>query len=135
MTVIVGSAGAGATTNNAGGGSGTVSSFASVTAGTSFPTLSGGGGTGGGTVSDVSPAGGTATGGDLRVVGGTTASWPGSNLGPVAGGSLLGNSGASNTAANTTYPNGTGYGVGGAWSLGAIAGDGSAGVVIIQEYK
>jgi len=133
MTVIVGSAGAGATSDNGGGGSGTVSSFASVT-GTSFTTLSGGGGTGGGTVSDVSPAGGTATGGDLRVVGQTTTAWQG-NSAPGSGESLLGHGGSNNEVANTTYPNGTGYGAGGAWSNGVTAGDGSPGIVIIQEYK
>jgi len=133
MTVTVGAAGAGATSNNGGGGSGTVSSFASVS-GTSFTILSAGGGVGGPVTANLGATGGTATGGDVNIVGCSTCAYNG-QTGHSGGESLLGHGGDGVTSIYTSTTNATGYGAGGGWSDDVTAGNGSAGVVIIQEYK
>ena len=133
MTVTIGAAG-GAGATNTGGGNGGDTTFATVS-GTSFTTLTAGGG-GGGSVVDYTPGvSGTATGGDLNVVGA-----PGrtQNMGGAEGVDSPYGYGGSASATSITIPvnNGTGYGSsGGGASDSGTTGSGAAGLCIITEYK
>ena len=133
MTVTIGAGGTGGG-SNASGANGGDTTFASVS-GTSFTTLTAGGG-GGGTVTDYTPGtSGTATGGDLNIVGA-----PGrtQNAGGAEGGSSPYGYGGSTSATGITIPveSGTGYGAGGGGaSDSGTTGSGAPGLCVITEYK
>ena len=133
MTVAIGGSGSGGGTNTSGANGGDTT-FVSVT-GTSISLLTAGGG-GGGSVTNYTPGvSGTATGGDLNIVGA-----PGrtQNAGGAEGGDSPYGYGGSTSATSITIPinNGTGYGSGGgAASDSGTVGAGAAGLCIITEYK
>ena len=133
MTVTIGDSGAAGGGNGAGSNGGSTT-FASVS-GTSFTTLTAGGGTGG-TISNYVPGtSGTASGGDLNIIGqgGRT-----QNAGSAQGGnSMYGFGGSARTNEITSIPaDGTGYGSGGGGGAdAAYGGAGAAGLCIITEYK
>ena len=133
MTITIGAAGA-AAGSDASGGNGGDTTFASVS-GTSFTTLTAGGGGGGSTTYYTPGVSGTATGGDLNIVG-----CPGrtQNVGSAEGGNSPYGYGGSASASSVTIPinNGTGYGSGGGGaSDSGTVGAGAAGLCIITEYK
>jgi hypothetical protein len=133
MTVTIGAVG-GAGATNTGGGNGGDTTFASVS-GTSFTTLTAGGGGGGSVVNYTPGVSGTATGGDLNVIGA-----PGrtQNVGSAEGGNSPYGYGGSASATSVTIPinNGTGYGSGGGGaSDSGTNGTGAPGLCIITEYK
>ena len=133
MTVTIGAAGATGGTNN-GGGNGGDTTFATAS-GTSFTTLTAGGGGGGVTANYTPGVSGTATGGDLNVIGA-----PGrtQNMGGAEGVDSPYGYGGSAGATSITIPvnHGTGYGAsGGGASDSGNAGNGAPGLCIITEYK
>ena len=133
MTVAIGGSGSGGGTNTSGANGGDTT-FVSVT-GTSISLLTAGGG-GGGSVTNYTPGvSGTATGGDLNIVG-----CPGrtQNVGSAEGGNSPYGYGGSASATSVTIPinNGTGYGSGGGGaSDSGTVGAGAPGLCIITEYK
>ena len=134
MTITIGSAGTHTGNTNEAGGDGGSTSFASHS-GTSFTTLTAGGG-GGGSISNYTPAvSGTATGGDLNIVGDAGRTM---NVGSSTGGySPYGYGGSARTNEATSLgANGIGYGSGGGGGADAgYAGNGAAGLCVITEYK
>jgi hypothetical protein len=133
MTVTIGASGAAGGASAAGSAGGSTS-FATAS-GTSFTTLTAGGG-GGGTISNYTPGtSGTASGGDLNIIGqgGRT-----QNAGSAQGGnSMYGFGGSARTNEITSIPAaGEGYGSGGGGGAdAAYGGAGAAGLCIITEYK
>jgi hypothetical protein len=134
MTVTIGAAGGAGGTNGAGSNGGDTI-FASVS-GTSLTTITGGGG-GGGAISVYGiGSGGTATNGDLNLIG-QYCNISGGSL-SVGGNSLYGWGGLSRSTASAavTPRDGQNYGGGGgSGGDAAAAGAGSAGLCIITEYK
>ena len=133
MTVTIGALGAGGGSNSPGSAGGSTT-FVSAS-GTSFTTLTAGGGGGGSVVNYTPGVSGTATGGDLNIVG-----CPGrtNNVGSAEGGNSPYGYGGSASATSITIPinNGTGYGSGGGGaSDSGTAGAGTAGLCIITEFK
>ena len=133
MTVTIGALGAAGGTNT-GGGNGGDTTFVSAS-GTSISLLTAGGGGGGSTTNYTPGVSGTATGGDLNIVG-----CPGrtQNVGSAEGGNSPYGYGGSASATSVTIPinNGTGYGSGGGGaSDSGTNGTGAPGLCIITEYK
>ena len=80
-------------------------------------------------------AGGTVTGADFSIVGGTgDEGWSGATLdiGGQGGNSFYGHGGHANLASTGNV--GTGYGAGGSGGMNAVGGVGTIGIVIITEY-
>ena len=133
MTVVIGAKGAkGAYGSGAAGAAGGTSSFTNLS-GTSFTAISCTGGGGGQASSAGGGAGGVTTTGDININGqngiqGATAS-------KLGGNSAMGEGGRIQVAGNGV--DATGYGGGGSGGSGEAVGggDGSAGIVIITEYK
>lgn len=133
-TITIGALGAGGATTSGNGSNGGNTSFgAHATAN---------GGNGGGNGSGSPGAGGTATGGDLNIPGqsgsggglvGSTVTRPGEG-----GDSMFGFGGVRQGTGNETGQNGSGYGSGGAGghntSASRAGGNGTAGLITIEEY-
>ena len=134
MTVTIGAAGTHTGNTNEAGSNGGSTSFATAS-GTSFTTLTAGGG-GGGSISNYTPGvSGTATGGDLNIIGDAGRTM---NVGSSTGGqSPYGYGGSARTNEATSLgANGIGYGSGGGGGAdNGYAGNGAAGLCIITEYK
>jgi len=134
MTVTIGAAGGAGGTNGSGSNGGDTI-FASVS-GTSLTTITGGGGGGGAISAYGLGSGGTATNGDLNLIG-QYCNISGGSL-SVGGNSFYGWGGLSRGTAEAavTPRDGQNYGGGGgSGGDAAPAGAGSAGLCIITEYK
>tara|TARA_B100001123_G_C15222883_1_gene991993 strand:+ start:735 stop:1436 length:702 start_codon:yes stop_codon:yes gene_type:complete len=131
MTITIGSGGAAQTTNDTAGAAGGDSKFTSVT-GTSFTEVKGNGGNGGTFTAYGMVLGGTASGGDLEIPGGTGT---GGGMGEYGGDSMFGRGGGIMWTGQLTSNIATGYGSGGGGSYQLTSGAGMDGVVIVWEYK
>lgn len=138
-TVTIGAAGPGGTLNNPGTNGGN-SSFT----GTGVTTLTANGGSGAGNQQNTPTSGGTATGGDINISGGSGSAYQsvnangGSNiLGGTGGGSLLGLGGGAATR-DSRGADGSGYGAGGGGGGGreqfasGLPGNGTAGICVVE---
>ena len=125
-TITIGAAGAGATGNNTAGADGGDSSWADGT-----NTISGLKGVGGNTA-NTRTIGGLGTGGDINIQGGSG----GPRIDTSAGSSQFGNGGI-NFSVVVDQNNATGYGAGGGAMeySGGNGGSGTAGIVVVWEYK
>ena len=125
-TITIGAAGAGATGNNTAGADGGDSSWADGT-----NTISGLKGVGGNTA-NTRTIGGLGTGGDINIQGGSG----GPRIDTTAGSSQFGNGGI-NFSVVPDQNNATGYGAGGGAMeySGGNGGSGTAGIVVVTEYK
>jgi len=125
-TITIGAAGAGATGNNTAGADGGDSSWADGT-----NTISGLKGVGGNT-SNTRTVGGLGTGGDINIQGGSG----GVAINGQAGSSQFGH-GGQNWSVVDVQNDATGYGAGGGAMeySGGDGGDGTAGIVVVTEYK
>jgi hypothetical protein len=116
------------------GTAGTASSVAYVSGGSAFATITANGGGGGG-LTTVTVPGGTASGGDLNIQGG----WGSLETAYGAGGgnSWFGYGGVTLAAGNPRAQDGVGYGSGGSSAVAGsgIGADGTAGIIVIYEYK
>ena len=126
-TITVGAGGAAATTGA--GSNGGLSSWADGT-----NTITGNGGTGGGTsVANTSIVGGSASGGDINITG---AHGSGGSQGDGAShGSMFGFGTRRAWTGENQNPDAVGYGGGGAAGKDATSGAGGGGIVIVWEYK
>jgi hypothetical protein len=125
-TITIGAAGAGATGDNTAGADGGDSSWADGT-----NTISGLKGVGGNTAS-TRTIGGLGTGGDINIQGGNG----GKQINMYGGSSQFGNGGG-NWSAVAGQNDATGYGAGGGSmeTSGGNGGSGTAGIVVVWEYK
>ena len=125
-TITIGAAGAGSTSNNTAGADGGDSSWADGT-----NTISGLKGVGGNTA-NTRTIGGLGSGGDINIQGGSG----GPRIDTTAGSSQFGNGGI-NFSVVPDQNNATGYGAGGGAMeySGGNGGSGTAGIVVVWEYK
>lgn len=141
-TITIGSGGSGGNTSGSVGTAGGTSSFGSHCSAT--------GGTGGGAQASGTSSsrggdpgtGGSGSGGNINLVGGAGV-WGGRFSGtagfPSNGGNNQFGAGGLGSGANTAGANGSGYGAGGGGSsaingVGNVGGNGTSGIIIIEEY-
>ena len=122
-TITIGTGGAAISANGGAGNAGGASSWADGT-----NTITGNGGGGGGTTIYVGVAGGTGSGGDVNITGG----WGGYH----AYGSGSSQIGYGAIEPGNAQADGVGYGAGGGFGTASYgSGAGTAGIVIVWEYK
>ena len=126
-TITVGDGGAAQATNDTAGAAGEASSWADGT-----NTITGNGGPGGTFTAYGRVAGGTATGGDINMQGGSGIA---GGMSETAGDSFYGQGGYMKWTGQQTDDTASGYGSGGAGSYQLTSGAGMPGIVIVTEYK
>ena len=133
-TILVGSGGTGTNVNGA-GASGGVSSFTKLAGSGSFTALSATGGTGGTVSTETGVVGVGGTGPTNAVI------WVSGNSGGGLGTHMFGSDsrwgfgGPTAYSSYTQYPDAKGFGGGGGGAYSITAGSGSAGLVIVWEFK
>ena len=126
-TITVGDGGAAQATNDTAGNAGEASSWADGT-----NTITGNGGPGGTFTAYGRVAGGTATGGDINIPGGSGVA---GGMSETAGDSFYGQGGYMKWTGQGTADTAVGYGSGGGGAYQTTSGPGRPGIVIVTEYK